>query len=170
MDGREIPVGTTMAKDLFSVGGAHEGLVLEEGEILDEGDVKAAVELLREAIVQLQSDSDDPVCVGWWLDTASGLYYFDVSNVVKGESEAMALGRARREIAIFDLENTEEIRIDYVARRTGTGNMTYAQFMSNRKKALESRKSSSNVRESASRFMDGHQRMMRALADERDSI
>ena len=64
LDGRKIEVGTPKARDLFSVGGAHDSLVLEDGEVSDENSVRIAVELLHDVMVQLQNSApDDPVCV-----------------------------------------------------------------------------------------------------------
>ena len=107
MDGRAL---NPAEGDFYAVGGALDNseLKLDEYEIKDEGDVKAAIELLREAIVQLQSDSDDPVGIGFWFD--NGYWYFDVSNIIDGKESAMQLARHRGELAIYSFSTNESIR------------------------------------------------------------
>ena len=120
-DGRKVNAESDKrARDgegMWSVGGAHEGIVLDASEVRDEGDVQAAAELIRECIVDLQATSDDPVCIGFWRDTATNLYWFDVSNVVFYYEEAMGLARDRGEIAIYDLAHNDEIRVSKRAKR-----------------------------------------------------
>ena len=112
MDGRPVNIDDP---DLYFVGGAYDGIVLDEREITDEGEVQAAVELLREAISYLESSSDDPICFGFWID--SGDCYFDVSNVVSGEAEAVALGKFRGELAIYHPATGSDIDVNRSARR-----------------------------------------------------
>lgn len=53
----------------------------------------------------------DIAAVGGWLDSESGLYYFDATFICSTREEAEALARANGQIAFFDLDNLEEIRI-----------------------------------------------------------
>lgn len=48
---------------------------------------------------------------GGWYDSESGQYYYDATIIVHDKNEAMELGRANKQIAIFDLDNLEEIRL-----------------------------------------------------------
>lgn len=48
---------------------------------------------------------------GGWLNSDNGAYYYDATIVCKTREEAEALGRQNNQIAIFDLENMEEIRL-----------------------------------------------------------
>ncbi len=48
---------------------------------------------------------------GGWMDNESGLFYWDATIVVSDIVEARALAVANKQIAFFDLENLEEIRI-----------------------------------------------------------
>lgn len=48
---------------------------------------------------------------GGWYDSESGLYYYDATVIFEDRSEAIEMGRANDQIAIFDLANLEEIRL-----------------------------------------------------------
>lgn len=54
--------------------------------------------------------NNDVECVGGWYDSESGNYYFDATRIVKDREEAILLGRANDQLAIFDLDSLEEIR------------------------------------------------------------
>lgn len=49
--------------------------------------------------------------VGGWLDSESGLYYYDAVVVLQDRTKAIELGRLNKQLAIFDLNNMEEIRL-----------------------------------------------------------
>lgn len=49
--------------------------------------------------------------VGGWLDRESGLYYYDAVVVLQDREKAIELGRLNNQLAIFDLNNMEEIRL-----------------------------------------------------------
>lgn len=57
------------------------------------------------------SDRCPASCVGGWLDESTGLYYYDATVVVTDRAEAIALGRANKQLAIFHLDTCEEIRL-----------------------------------------------------------
>ena len=48
---------------------------------------------------------------GGWYDSESGLYYYDATVIYQDREKAIEAGRANEQIAIFDLENLEEIRL-----------------------------------------------------------
>lgn len=50
-------------------------------------------------------------CIGGWLDEETGKFYFDATVIVKSEEEAIALGKANNQIAIYNLNNQKEIRL-----------------------------------------------------------
>lgn len=50
-------------------------------------------------------------CVGGWLDQKSGRFYFDATVIVEEKEKAIELGRANKQLAIFNLNTNEEIRI-----------------------------------------------------------
>lgn len=49
--------------------------------------------------------------VGGWLDTESGLFYYDAVVVLQDRAKAIELGRLNNQLAIFDLNKMEEIRL-----------------------------------------------------------
>lgn len=57
------------------------------------------------------SDACPASCVGGWLDQETGLYYFDATVILQDKAAAVAFGRLQNQIAIFDLNNLEEIRL-----------------------------------------------------------
>lgn len=62
-------------------------------------------------VLQFISKTPAVTCVGGWLDTSSGLYYFDASYIVEDLETAKSLGIANGQIAIFDLNTLQEIRL-----------------------------------------------------------
>lgn len=54
--------------------------------------------------------------IGVWLNTEDGLYYVDINNIYTDKKEAVFYGFKYQQLAIFDIANCEEIRmndIDY---------------------------------------------------------
>ena len=49
--------------------------------------------------------------VGGWYNKENKQYYFDATIIVDDLSAAVALGRANNQIAIFNLDTLEEIRL-----------------------------------------------------------
>lgn len=49
--------------------------------------------------------------VGGWLNTDNGLYYFDSVLVFQNLNEALNFGKVQNQIAIFDIQNCEVIRL-----------------------------------------------------------
>ena len=49
--------------------------------------------------------------IGGWLDTETNKYYFDAVDVYTSESQAIAIAIKREQIAVYDLEEDEEIRL-----------------------------------------------------------
>lgn len=54
----------------------------------------------------------DGLAFGGWYDSKSGRYYYDATVIVKDRTEALELARVNGQLAIFDLNNLEEIRLD----------------------------------------------------------
>lgn len=54
----------------------------------------------------------DGLAFGGWYDSKSGRYYYDATVIVKDRTEALELARVNGQLAIFDLDNLEEIRLD----------------------------------------------------------
>lgn len=66
---------------------------------------------LARVVELIQSGTTRATCVGGWLDTESGLYYYDATVLVQDRAAAEALGRANKQLAIFCLDTCEEIRL-----------------------------------------------------------
>lgn len=47
--------------------------------------------------------------IGGWHNSEDGKFYLDASENIKGRNAAIAAGRARNQIAIFDVKNRREI-------------------------------------------------------------
>lgn len=66
---------------------------------------------LARVIGLIESGTTRAEYVGGWLDTDTGLYYYDATVVVPTLAEALELGRVNGQIAIFHLDAMEEIRL-----------------------------------------------------------
>lgn len=65
-----------------------------------------------ESVLNLVTSESCPAsCVGGWMDTETGLYYFDATVIFEDRETAINFGRMQKQIAIFDLNNMEEIRL-----------------------------------------------------------
>lgn len=53
----------------------------------------------------------DALFWGAWVNEDDDRVYFDLSMHIRDRDEAMAIGRASGQIAIWDVENAEEIRL-----------------------------------------------------------
>lgn len=50
-------------------------------------------------------------CIGGWHDSDSGLFYYDATIIVDTLEKAVLLGRLNEQIAVFDLNTMQEVRI-----------------------------------------------------------
>lgn len=69
-----------------------------------------------DVIAKMQNQGEasrfDSLAFGGWYDSKSGRYYYDATVIVKDRAEALELARVNGQLAIFDLDNLEEIRLD----------------------------------------------------------
>lgn len=69
-----------------------------------------------DVIAKMQNQGEasrfDSLAFGGWYDSKSGRYYYDATVIVKNRTEALELARVNGQLAIFDLDNLEEIRLD----------------------------------------------------------
>lgn len=49
--------------------------------------------------------------IGGWYNAKNGKFYYDATVVISDRSQAIEMGRMNRQIAIFDLDNLEEIEL-----------------------------------------------------------
>lgn len=66
---------------------------------------------LESVINVVTSGTTGATCVGGWLDSETGLYYYDATVIFTDRETAIAFGRMQKQIAIFDLNTMEEIRL-----------------------------------------------------------
>lgn len=57
------------------------------------------------------SESCPASCVGGWMDSETGLYYFDATVIFEDRETAINFGCMQKQIAIFDLNTLTEIRL-----------------------------------------------------------
>lgn len=84
----------------FWVGGVRPSLVVESASEIDRGDLGWFI------------GNTESRYFGVWTDMEDGKIYFDAVTHVDNREDAVNLGRERGEIAIWDIENGEEIRVN----------------------------------------------------------
>jgi hypothetical protein len=62
-------------------------------------------------VVNYVNTHDGVNAFGGWMDQKTGLYYYDATVIVNDLTAALALARENDQIAIFDLNTFEEIRL-----------------------------------------------------------
>lgn len=62
-------------------------------------------------VVKYVSEHPEVNAFGGWYDSENNMYYFDATVIVDDLATAMELGRANKQIAIFDLANLKEIKL-----------------------------------------------------------
>ena len=65
-----------------------------------------------EAISRLAEKHAHKLYAGAWFDGENGTWYLDISECVPSESEALKLASSRGELAIWDVANQTEIRVN----------------------------------------------------------
>jgi len=92
----------------FVIGGRGEPLVLAAWLVMGSTH-EAITEVERWLVRQPSVGGTDPLeAVGGWFEEDMGLYHFDLVDVVDSFDEALDLGEARGEKAIYDLTMGEE--------------------------------------------------------------
>ena len=62
-------------------------------------------------VVKYVSGHPEVNAFGGWYNSENNMYYFDATVIVDDLKTAQELGRANKQIAIFDLANLKEIRL-----------------------------------------------------------
>lgn len=62
-------------------------------------------------VVKYVSEHPEVNAFGGWYNSDNNMYYFDATVIVNDLEAAKELGRANKQIAIFDLANLKEIRL-----------------------------------------------------------
>lgn len=93
----------------YFVGGMVSPLILDEGEVqTHEGRAK-----IDEFIAYLNGPTVGAPFLGWWTDEETGKLWVDGTSHYLTEFIASRIGRRRNEIAIFDIERQQELRLTY---------------------------------------------------------
>lgn len=93
-----------LPQDGFWVGGIVSPLVIDD--LSNPGAFEEIDFFLDYLITQALAEF-----VGWWTDTETGKVYVDAVSWQGTEFLARRLGRARSEIAVFDIAKQEEVRL-----------------------------------------------------------
>lgn len=70
------------------------------------------VDVIEKMQNQGEASRFDGLAFGGWYDSKSGRYYYDATVIVKDRTEALELARVNGQLAIFNLDDLEEIRLD----------------------------------------------------------
>ena len=62
-------------------------------------------------VVEYAANHPEVNAFGGWYNSENGQYYYDATIIVDSLEHAKELGRANGQIAIFDLNNMQEIRL-----------------------------------------------------------
>lgn len=62
-------------------------------------------------VVKYVTEHPEVNAFGGWYNSDNNMYYFDATVIVNDLEAAKELGRANKQIAIFDLANLKEIRL-----------------------------------------------------------
>lgn len=63
-------------------------------------------------VIEYQSTHKECQAFGGWRDEKSGLFFYDATIIVTDINAAYDLARTNKQLAFFDLDNMNEIRID----------------------------------------------------------
>lgn len=74
--------------------------------------LEKVVDVIDKMQNQGETSCFDGLAFGGWYDTKSGSYYYDATVIVKDRTEALELARVNGQLAIYDLDNSYEIRLD----------------------------------------------------------
>lgn len=113
------PDGFTISPDTYEpVSGGYVVAPLKEAEII------VGKTLPEEVLLDYIQDNKDiaravgkPVYLGGWFDSESGQYFLDNTLNVPTLEEALYIAEAAEQLAVFDLNNFEEVRTDEGIRR-----------------------------------------------------
>ena len=62
-------------------------------------------------VIEYAATHKDIAAFGGWLNNKSGLYYFDAVIICEDRAGAMELARINKQIAFFDLNRGQEVRL-----------------------------------------------------------
>ena len=107
------PKGYTVnAATLQPITSGHAvGLAVTQDSFGAEG-LEKVVDIIAKMQNQGEASRFDGLAFGGWYDSKSGRYHYDATVIVKDRTEALELARVNGQLAIYDLDNSDEIRLD----------------------------------------------------------
>lgn len=73
--------------------------------------LKKVVNVIEKMQNQGEASYFDGLAFGGWYNAKNGFYYFDATVIVKDRAKALELARVNGQLAIYDLNNLEQIRL-----------------------------------------------------------
>lgn len=74
--------------------------------------LKKVVDVIDKMQNQGEASHFDGLAFGGWYNSKNGRYYYDATVIVKDRMEALELAGVNGQLAIYDLDNSDEIRLD----------------------------------------------------------
>lgn len=101
--------GESVPDSGYMVGGFVDSLILLS-EMMDHGNL--AEQQITRFVEMHRAQFEQPyVFLGGWLDSETDEYYFDLSIAFEDRESALLAAKQNNELAIWDLEKGEEIRV-----------------------------------------------------------
>lgn len=87
------------------------GLAVTQDSFGAEGLAKV-VDVISKMQNQGEASYFDGLAFGGWYNSKNGYYYYDATVIVKDRAKALEIARVNGQLAIFNLDKKEEIRLD----------------------------------------------------------
>lgn len=63
----------------------------------------------KKILKKILKNGSPTICAGFWLNPEDSMWYIEEAEKIDNKKEALAIGKNRNQIAIFNLENFETI-------------------------------------------------------------
>lgn len=104
--------GATLRADTLEPSQEKNGYMVSlYGTEIQEKDIEKVIDRIEERAEQLKNNNKKGLFVGVWL--YNGIWYIDTSRNIKSRKKAIYYGEKQKQIAIYNLENGEEIKLKY---------------------------------------------------------
>lgn len=74
--------------------------------------LEKVVNVIEKMQNQGEASHFDGLAFGGWYNSKNGCYYYDATVILKDRTKALELARVNGQLAIYDLNNLEQIRLD----------------------------------------------------------
>lgn len=96
----------------FMVGGAYDSLIAGADVLAPDHEELLTEQILKYVDTRREFAYDPHVFLGGWVDESDGRVYFELSELIYTFGTAKVIGKARNEIAIWDIAKGEEVRLE----------------------------------------------------------